>query len=256
MVRLINETKVGIISGKTNPVGRIILPERLGYPRANGYFCSDYPDRIVIDDTYLTLAAPAEGVYKDKGSRFLAFAYPVFSEGEVKPLVDALKTRYYDARHHCYAWRLGCGASEVGVRFRANDDGEPAGSAGRPILGQLLSRELTNVLVVVVRYFGGIKLGVPGLIAAYKGATADALDGAVAVERTENREAVAEFPYLAMNEVMRAVKEMSPEVLEQEFDLACRMRLSIRLRDFESLMRRLGEIEGVNLSLSHSVQKL
>ncbi|WP_297624739.1 YigZ family protein [uncultured Rikenella sp.] len=201
-------------------------------------------------DTYLTIAAPAEGLYKDKGSRFLAFAYPVFSESDIKPLVDALKTEYYDARHHCYAWQLGIEASEGGVRFRANDDGEPAGSAGRPILGQLLSRGVTNVLVVVVRYFGGIKLGVPGLIAAYKGATADALAAAEVVERTENREVVVEFPYLAMNEVMRVVKEMAPEVLGQDFDLACRMRLSIRLRDAGSLADRMAGIEGVNVSLS------
>ena len=136
------------------------------------------------------------------------------------------------------------------MRFRANDDGEPAGSAGRPILGQLLSRGVTNVLVVVVRYFGGIKLGVPGLIAAYKGATADALAAAEVVERTENREVVVEFPYLAMNEVMRVVKEMAPEVLGQDFDLACRMRLSIRLRDAGSLVDRMAGIEGVNVSLS------
>ncbi len=216
----------------------------------NGYFCWDNPNRSVISDTYLTVAAPSQGLYKDKGSRFLAFAYPIFSETEVKPIVDALKAEYYDARHHCYAWRLGIEASEGGVRFRANDDGEPAGSAGRPILGQMLSRELTNLLVVVVRYFGGIKLGVPGLIAAYKEATADALAGVEIVERTENRTITVEFPYLTMNEVMRAVKEMAPEVLGQEFDLACRLRLSVRLRDAESLVRRMEGIEGVNVSLS------
>ena len=121
------------------------------------------------------------------------------------------------------------------MRFRANDDGEPAGSAGRPILGQLLSRELTNVLVVVVRYFGGIKLGVPGLIAAYKDAAADALANAEIVERTENREVVVDFPYLAMNRVMKVVKDMEPRVLRQDFDISCRMRLSIRLRDAEAL---------------------
>lgn len=204
----------------------------------------------MISDTYLTVAAPAEGLYKDKGSRFLAFAYPIYSETDVKPLVEALKAKYYDARHHCYAWRLGIEASEGGVRFRVNDDGEPAGSAGRPILGQILSRELTNLLVVVVRYFGGIKLGVPGLIAAYKDATADALANARIVERTENREIVVEFPYLAMNPVMKIVKDMEPGVLGQEFDLSCRLRLSVRLRDAAALAERMGEIEGVNVSLS------
>ena len=206
--------------------------------------------RSVISDTYLTIAAPAEGLYKDKGSRFLAFAYPIYSESDVKPIVEALKTKYYDARHHCYAWRLGIEASAGGVRFRANDDGEPAGTAGRPILGQLLSRELTNLLVVVVRYFGGIKLGVPGLIAAYKDATADALASAEVVERTENREIVVDFPYLVMNQVMKIVKDMEPRVLGQDFDLSCRMRLSVRLRDAAALAERIGDIEGVNVSLS------
>ena len=206
--------------------------------------------RSVISDTYLTIAAPAEGLYKDKGSRFLAFAYPIYSESDVKPIVEALKTKYYDARHHCYAWRLGIEASAGGVRFRANDDGEPAGTAGRPILGQLLSRELTNLLVVVVRYFGGIKLGVPGLIAAYKEATADALASAEVVERTENREMTVEFPYPAMNRVMKAVKDMEPRVLGQDFDLSCRMRLSVRLRDAAALAERIGDIEEVNVSLS------
>lgn len=204
----------------------------------------------MISDTYLTIAAPAEGIYKDKGSRFLAFAYPIFSESDVKPIVETLKIEYYDARHHCYAWRLGIEASEGGVRFRANDDGEPAGSAGRPILGQLLSRELTNLLVVVVRYFGGIKLGVPGLIAAYKDATADALAKAEVVECTENREVVVDFPYLAMNRVMKVVKDMEPRVLRQDFDISCRMRLSIRLRDAETLAERMAGIEGVIVSLS------
>lgn len=204
----------------------------------------------MISDTYLTIAAPARGLYKDKGSRFLAFAYPIYSESDVKPIVEALKTEYYDARHHCYAWRLGIEVSEDGVRFRANDDGEPAGSAGRPILGQILSRELTNLLVVVVRYFGGIKLGVPGLIAAYKDATADALASAEVVERTENREIVVEFPYLVMNQVMKVVKDMEPKVLGPDFDLSCRMRLSVRLRDAEELTERMVGIEGVNVSLS------
>lgn len=204
----------------------------------------------MISDTYLTIAAPAEGLYKDKGSRFLAFAYPIYSETDVKPIVEALKAKYYDARHHCYAWRLGIDASEGGERFRANDDGEPAGSAGRPILGQLLSRGLTNLLVVVVRYFGGIKLGVPGLIAAYKAATADALDASEVAERTENREITVDFPYLVMNPVMKVVKEMEPKVLGQEFDTACRVHLSVRLRDAETLMRRMEDIEGVNVSLS------
>lgn len=227
-----------------------LLSAAFGYPPPNGYFCSDYPIRSVISDTYLTIAAPAEGLYKDKGSRFLSFVYPIFSESDVKPIVDTLKAEYYSARHHCYAWRLGIEASDGGVRFRANDDGEPAGSAGRPILGQLLSRELTNLLVVVVRYFGGIKLGVPGLIAAYKEATADALTKAEVVERTENREVVVEFPYPVMNQVMKIVKDIEPRVLGQDFDISCRMRLSVRLRDSDVLAKRMAGVEGVNVSLS------
>lgn len=203
----------------------------------------------MISDTYLTIAAPARGLYKDKGSRFLAFAYPISSETDVKPIVDALKAKYYEARHHCFAWRIGIEASEGGVRFRANDDSEPAGSAGRPILGQLMSRELTNLVVVVVRYFGGIKLGVPGLIAAYKEATADALATAEIVERTENREVIVDFPYSEMNRVMKVVKDMEPRVLEQQFDLSCRLHLCVRLRDADLFLQRMGDIEGVNLSL-------
>lgn len=201
-------------------------------------------------DTYQTIAIPSQGLFKDKGSRFLAFAYPVFSEAEVKPLVDALKAEYYDARHHCYAWRLGIEASEEGERSRANDDGEPSGSAGRPILGQILSRGLTNLLVVVVRYFGGVKLGVPGLIAAYKAATLDALAAAEIVERIETIPQTVEFPYLAMNDVMKIVKEMGPQVLGQDFGEACRLRVAVRLRDAEAFRERMTGIEGTNVTLS------
>lgn len=222
----------------------------LCYPSANRYFCSENPlsaladERTYPDDTYRTIESPAEGIYKDKGSRFLAFAYPVRCEGEIKELVDKLKGQYYDARHHCYAWRLGM-PGEPGERTRLNDDGEPAGSAARPIFGQLLSRELTQVLVVVVRYFGGIKLGVPGLIAAYKAATADALEAAKIITLTENRHLTVEFSYLAMNEVMKAVKDFGPRIIRQDFDNLCRMELEIRRRDSESLARRLKETEGV-----------
>lgn len=201
-------------------------------------------------DTYLTIAAPVRGLYKDKGSRFQAFAYPIYSETQVKPFVDTLKAEYYDARHHCYAWRLGIEASVGGVRYRINDDGEPAGSAGRPIYGQMLSRELTNLLVVVVRYFGGIKLGVPGLIAAYKEATADALATAEIVQCHQTIRATAAFPYFAINDVMRIVKEMGPRILGQSFDNACTMQLEIRLRDAQRLVGRLADIESVHVSLS------
>ena len=149
-------------------------------------------------DKYMSIAAPAQGLFKDNGSRFIAFAYPVESIEEVKPLVDALKKEYHDARHHCFAYRIG----HKGDVFRANDDGEPSGSAGRPILGQIDSAGLSDILIVVVRYFGGIKLGIPGLIRAYKTSTADALAAATIVEKTACQYFTVEFEYLQMNSVM------------------------------------------------------
>lgn len=196
-----------------------------------------------VSDTYLTIETEAQGLYKEQGSRFLAFAYPLRSEGEVKPLVDALKLKYHDARHHCYAWRLGPG----GEQFRANDDGEPAGSAGKPILGQLLSRGLTNLLVVVVRYFGGIKLGVPGLIASYRAATLDALDAAAVVERTVNERRVVEFDYLLLNPVMKALKESVAELSQQQFGDRCSIAFEIRKAAAPALLGRLSNIEGVTI---------
>lgn len=195
-------------------------------------------------DTYLTIKAPVEGLYKDKGSRFIAFAYPIYSEAEVKPLVDGLKSKYYDARHHCFAWRMGRPGTP-GERFRLNDDGEPAGSAARPIYGQILSRELTNLLVVVVRYFGGIKLGVPGLIAAYKESTGDALELAEVVEKTEDRIIQVEFGYTAMNGVMKVIKDLGISILGQQSDNLCRMTLRVRLRDYHQMQQRLSDIEGL-----------
>lgn len=176
------------------------------------------------DDSYYTIAAPAEAIYKDKGSKFLAYAWPVTDERQIRDALDGLRKRYYDATHHCYAWRLG----PEGENVRMNDDGEPSSTAGRPILGQLLSRQVTDALVVVVRYFGGTKLGVPGLIAAYKESAAAVLDAAEVVQRTVNTVLRIGFGYLAMNDVMRIVKEMQPEVLGQQFDNACTMTLSIR----------------------------
>lgn len=193
------------------------------------------------EDTYRTLGAPTESVYKDRGSRFLAYAYPIRSEGEIKEHVGALRKRYYDATHHCYAWRLG----PAGDNFRAVDDGEPSSTAGRPILGQLLSRELTDALVVVVRYFGGTKLGVPGLIAAYRTAASDVLDAAEIVTRTVDKRFSVEFAYEALNDVMRVTKEMQPTVEEQHFDNLCRMTLSIRCSRAEELGRRLREVDSL-----------
>ena len=204
---------------------------------------------MLEEDRYFTIAGPAEATFRERGSRFLAYAWPVRSEEEVKPLLDALRKRYHDATHHCYAWRLGAGSDE---QSRMNDDGEPAGTAGRPILGQMMSRGVTNLLVVVVRYFGGTKLGVPGLIAAYKESAAAALERAQVVERTVDVQISVTFPYLAMNEVMRAVKESKPEIAAQHFDNICRMELTIRRSREAELTARLKKIEGVQTATRNS----
>ncbi len=194
-------------------------------------------------DTYLTLEAPATAALRERSSKFLSFAWPVQDEEQIRGHLEALRKEYYDATHHCYAWRLG----PRGEWFRANDDGEPSGTAGRPILGQMLSREVTDCLVVVVRYFGGTKLGVPGLIAAYKESAAAALDAAQIVERTVDRRVEIEFSYLVMNDVMRVVKEEQPRIEAQEFDNLCRMRVAVRESGWEALVRKLEKIEGVNI---------
>lgn len=191
-------------------------------------------------DTYLTIAAPSEAASRERSSKFLSFAYPVQTQEQIRTHLDALRKRYYDATHHCYAWRLG----PSGEAFRANDDGEPSGTAGKPILGQLLSNGLTDCLVVVVRYFGGTKLGVPGLIAAYREAAAEALAAATVVERTVDRTVAVEFSYVAMNDIMRVVKEEQPRIEEQLFDNLCTMRLSVRESRAEALIEKLRKAGG------------
>jgi uncharacterized YigZ family protein len=176
------------------------------------------------DDTYQTIAAPVHGLYKEKGSKFIAIAFPVISEEEIKKNLAMLRKEYHDARHHCYAYRLG---SDKSV-YRINDDGEPSGTAGRPIYGQILSHDLTQILIVVIRYFGGIKLGVPGLINAYKMAARDALDQATIVVRTVNMEYLTRFDYPAMNAVMRILKEENATILHQGFEEKYELRFSIR----------------------------
>jgi len=194
----------------------------------------------VAEDTYLTLEAAAEAASRERSSKFLAYAYPVRTEEEIREHLDALRKRHFDATHHCYAWRLG----PRGERYRTNDDGEPSGTAGKPILGQLLSAEVTDCLIVVVRYFGGTKLGVPGLIAAYREAAAEALAAATVVERTVDREIRVDFPYMAMNDVMRAIKECRPTVRAQRFDNLCTMELTIRESRAEELEERLKKAGG------------
>jgi uncharacterized YigZ family protein len=190
------------------------------------------------EDTYKTLADPAEGTYTEKRSKFLAFAMPVRTVDEVKQLVDAYQKKYYDARHLCYAYMLGAERKD----FRANDNGEPSGTAGKPILGQINSHELTNVLIMVVRYFGGIKLGTGGLIVAYRAAAAEALANAEVVERTVDEEVSFSFEYPFMNDVMRIVKEEEPEVVAQNFEMDCAMTLRIRKSGMEKLRTRLEKV--------------
>ena len=190
---------------------------------------------MASEDTYLTIASPAEEGSRERSSKFLAFAYPVESEAEIKGHLEVLKKRYYDATHHCYAWRMGYD----GLQSRSNDDGEPSGTAGRPILGQILSAGLTNVLVVVVRYFGGTKLGVPGLIKAYK----EAAEGVLALSRIEERtvETIIEagFPFERIGQAMKVVKETQARVVEQSMDNMCRMTLAIRRSQAGNLQGKL-----------------
>ena len=198
------------------------------------------------NDSYLTLAAPAEAYNRERSSKFLSYAYPVENEEQIREALEASRKRYFDATHHCYAWRLG----PQGEQFRANDDGEPSGTAGRPILGQMLSAGVTNCVVVVVRYFGGTKLGVPGLIAAYKEATQQVLSVAEIVERTVDDRITIRFPYIVMNDVMKAVKEEQPQIEEQLFDNLCTMRLRIRRSQSERLVGKLRKVEGAEVEES------
>lgn len=191
-------------------------------------------------DSYLTLAAAAEASLRERGSRFLAFAYPVTCEREIRGLLDALRKTYSDATHHCYAWLLG----PSGEAQRTCDDGEPSGTAGRPILGQMRSAGITDALVVVVRYFGGTKLGVPGLIAAYKGAAAAAIEAGGRAERTVEAMISVRFSFAAMNAVMRIIKEKQSRVAEQHFDNLCTMTLAVPRSRAEALVGKLQQVDG------------
>ena len=198
----------------------------------------------IIRDSYKSIPGPAEGLFKDNGSRFISFAFPVETEEEVKSIVGDLKKKYHDARHHCYAYRLGY----LGDKFRANDDGEPSSSAGRPILGQIDSRGLSDVLVGVVRYFGGIKLGIPGLIRAYKTSTAEALDQAGCVEKIAGKWFSVRFGYEAMNSVMKILKDMDLKQKGQAFGAECTLQVWIRLSAEDDFRTRIGKIENCTIN--------
>ena len=177
--------------------------------------------------------------YHSKQSKFIAIALPVRTLGEIKTYLEEYQKKYYDARHVCYAYMLGAERKD----FRANDNGEPSGTAGRPILGQINSFGLTDILVIVVRYFGGIKLGMSGLIVAYKTAAAQALEKAVVIEKTVDEDVSFAFEYPFMNDVMRIVKEEEPEILEQSYDMDCLMKLRIRKSSMPKLRARLEKVE-------------
>lgn len=196
--------------------------------------------------SYRTIAGPSEGVYREKGSRFLAFAYPVSTEGEIRECIDRLEKKYFDARHHCYAWMLG----PEKQLFRAHDAGEPNHSAGDPILGQIRSKDLTNVLVVVIRYFGGVKLGVGGLITAYRSAAENALTHAVIVEKEVTGTLQVNYDYAATPDVMRLVKDFDLSVKSQEFESDCMLLADYRLKDRDKLLEKLGLMQSMGVKLN------
>ena len=194
---------------------------------------------MMTEDTYKTIVAPAEGIYTEKRSKFIAIALPVRTVDEVKGWLDTYQKKYYDARHVCYAYMLGPERKD----FRANDNGEPSGTAGKPILGQINSNGLTDILIIVVRYFGGIKLGTSGLIVAYRAAAAEAIGAATVVEKTVDEEVTILFEYPMMNDVMRIVKEEGPVIVSQGYDTDCSMTLRIRRSLMPRLRQRLEKVE-------------
>lgn len=192
----------------------------------------------MFEDTYKTIAKPAEGSYSEKRSKFLAYAFPVQNEQEVKARLAEIQKKHWDARHHCYAYILGPHKDA----YRLNDNGEPSGTAGRPIYGQLLSKDLTNTLVIVVRYFGGIKLGVSGLQNAYKVAAKEALDSAVIEERTIQEQYRVVFEYAKMNDIMQILKDPEIQVLDRQSDMRCTYTISVRQRDTDRITTALKKV--------------
>lgn len=203
----------------------------------------------LFEDTYRTIDEPSEGIFRDKGSKFIAYVHPFKDENKIKEIIAELKALHPKARHHCWAYRL----TPDRTIFRVNDDGEPSGTAGRPILNVLLSMDVTNVMVVVVRYFGGTLLGVPGLINAYKTATQEALSNATIIEKTVNDVYEVQFDYLQMNDIMKMVKELDLIVLGQEFDTNCKITLEIRKLQVNEVIGRLDKIEGVKINYLRTI---
>ncbi len=194
-------------------------------------------------DSYNSIQKSSEGLFKDKGSKFLSFAFPVVSEDEIKEIISDIKKQYHNARHHCYAYKLGADNNN----FRVNDDGEPSGTAGKPIYGQMLSNELSDILIVVVRYFGGVLLGTGGLINAYKNAAFDAIQNAIIIKKVVKEPLNIGFTYELMNPVMKIVKDLELDVLKQDFTDTCKLHLNVRLKDYNTVKERFEHIYGVNI---------
>ena len=197
--------------------------------------------KILFSDTYSTIVSEGQGLYKDRGSRFISLAIPIAGQEEIKQRLEDLRKEYHDARHHCYAWVLGPDRQT----WRANDDGEPSGTAGRPILGQINSRELTDILIVVIRYFGGTLLGVSGLINAYRSAAEDAIANAQIIEKTVMQTFVISFPYLSMNDVMKVLKEEGCSQSAHSYGNECSIEISVKYSAAERITERLQKVDGL-----------
>lgn len=204
---------------------------------------------MLFEDTYFTIESASEGLFRDRGSKFLGYAYPVASDQDIKNIIADLKKVHPKANHHCWAMRWSTDRSV----YRVNDDGEPSGTAGRPILNILLSKNITNTAVVVVRYFGGTLLGVPGLINAYKSATELALNAAKIIEKTVNDVYTVAFDYHQMNEVMRIIKDENLHILEQQFDNSCSVKISIRKMQVDNVITKLQKLASVKIKYGYSI---
>lgn len=201
---------------------------------------------MLFSDTYLTIEKPVEGIFKDKGSKFLAFAYPVQNDQQIKEILNQLRKDHHTANHHCYAYRLGAAKQN----YRANDDGEPNNTAGKPILGQIQSADLTDILIVVVRYFGGTLLGVSGLINAYKLSAVEAIKNAQIIEKQILFHYTIHFPFEQLNDVMKLLKQLDAKISNQQFDNDCSIQFSIRKANSEACEEKLKKMSGLKLEYS------
>ncbi|MCP4553310.1 MAG: YigZ family protein [Bacteroidetes bacterium] len=204
---------------------------------------------MLFEDTYKTISKESEGLFKDRGSKFIAKAYPVQTETQVKGYLESLRKEYHDARHHCYAYQLGFDKST----YRTNDDGEPSGTAGRPIFGQISSFDLTNVLIVVIRYFGGAKLGVSGLINAYKTASKEAILSTKIIIKTINYVYQIDYQYTEMNEVMKILKEYKLKPSQKRFDSECNLEFRVRKGESTTVYEKMSQVNNLNIKFLRTI---